>query len=441
MEAPSAPSSRPGDSAFGKRGSLSGALPVVCGALLMVAFVAATNPWLGWKEGIEFIFHMDIYRYEQIAAAAPGAPADQIGSAWTEKAAAPWLAGALGDVLGVSYRDVFRAFVGIVGIGTVLAVSRICVRLQLSVPATLLCLSLLILSPYTFRPYLLGPGAAQDLVFVLGLALLLWGLAGGRLRIVLLGGAVAILGRQTALLVAAAAVPWLWVGTGWRERRPIERLLSSAALLALVAGIFLGVKRAVSSFTFSFAPRIPEDTILPWLGQPGTIEDLYVHLRGIALPLIVVGACILGTVATLRRTGAPRLPVEFWCALLIAGAIVVQPLLISPSGSWPGLRGNEERLSALALAPLCVALAYAVRQAERKVRWVGAPWWLMNSAVVALLLASHNFSYSRLVPDDTAVEHGVLITTALQMLAGGLLGWLLASRYGPALRQQAPARR
>ena len=75
-----------------------------------------------------------------------------------------------------------------------------------------------------------------------------------------------------------------------------------------------------------------------------------------------------------RAGGRFRPPVEFWCAVLIGASIIAQPLIISPH--FPGFEANEQRLSALGLLPLCVALAYLLRDAEPSLRT--APGWALR---------------------------------------------------------------
>src|SRR5207248_8831058 len=113
------------------------------------------------------------------------------------------------------------------------------------------------------------------------------------------------------------------------------------------------------------------------------------HVLRVALPLVPVAAAAGGIAAGLARAGLrSRLPAEVWCALLISAAIVVQPLVISPH--FPGFAANEERLSALGLVPLCVALACLLRAAGDPLRT--APAWGIGAAAAALLAGSLQYN-------------------------------------------------
>jgi hypothetical protein len=113
--------------------------------------------------------------------------------------------------------------------------------------------------------------------------------------------------------------------------------------------------------------------------------------------------------------------VELWLALLIAAAIVVQPLVISPDFS--GYAGNEERLAVQALPALAVALAFLLRDVEQLGRL--RPGGLGLAALLAVLaLASLRDRFSLVGPDGAAFAAG-------QVLAAAACAWLLA---GPALR-------
>jgi hypothetical protein len=48
--------------------------PIVGGVLAMLAFLAATNHWYGWDQGIRATEALDTETYATIASAAPGFP-------------------------------------------------------------------------------------------------------------------------------------------------------------------------------------------------------------------------------------------------------------------------------------------------------------------------------------------------------------------------------
>lgn len=386
---------------------------ILLGVALMVAFVFATN---FWEEGIS----PDAREYERIADAAPGLPDEEIGSAFTERFVSPWISGSLGELLPGGSRTGLWIIVAACAIAIVALLVSICGQLGLGPVAVILCLGLIVLNPYLFRAFSQDPGPVDPL-FVTGIAIVIWALVIQRFGYLLVGALVAILGRQSALLAIPAATAWLYAGEGWRSRPTRDRLLLSGTVVGAVILVYGGLKLAVSSFTFPFSPSIPGDTVLPVVGDPGSLSELGSQAARVAAPLVLVVGCIAGVLVGLARArGQVRLPVEFWCAALIGLAIVVQPLLISPD--FEGFYGNQARLSALGVFPLCVALAYALRAADARLE--AAPRWALAIGVIGLCAASLNDRAS-IVGPRTNGEFLVI-----QVLVAALLAWLLARQIG-----------
>ena len=130
-----------------------------------------------------------------------------------------------------------------------------------------------------------------------------------------------------------------------------------------------------------------------------------------------VAARCVGLSASRR---AFRPPGEFWCAVLIGASIIAQPLVISPH--FPGFEANEQRLTALGLFPLCVALAYLLRDAGASLR--DAPPWAVLSGALALLAGSLHDRFTVVGPHS----NGQFV--ALELLAAAVLGASLAAIVG-----------
>jgi hypothetical protein len=296
----------------------------------------------------------------------------------------------------------------------------ICRRLRLGASATLLCVGLFALNPYVFRGDAIAPGPVDE-AFATGMAIVLWGLVAVRFAGVLAGSVVAILGRQSALLAIPASAVWLWAGEGWRSRPARERAIRALLPIGVVLVLYGVIKLSITSFTYSFAPSIPGDTVIPVIGHPGSASALATHLARIAAPLVLWAGAVAGVFGGLVLAGARvRPPVEFWCALLIAASIIVQPLVISPH--FPGFEANEQRLTALGLFPLCVGLAYLLRDATTSSRT--APVWALVAGAGALGAASLHDKFTVVGPQG----NGQFI--ALQLLAAAVLGASLAVVVG-----------
>ena len=398
---------------------------VVAGVGAMLAFLAATNHWYGWDQGIRATNALDTETYATIAAAAPGFPHIDIGSAFTERFAVPWVLGSAGELFGVGPHTPFRVMFALFVIVTLGLMVDICRRLGLGASATLLCVGLFALNPYVFRGDAIAPGPVDE-AFVTGMAIVLWGLVAVRFAGVIAGSVVAILGRQSALLAIPAAAVWLWVGDGWRSRPTRERALRALLPIAVVLILYGAIKLSITSFTYSFAPTIPGDTVIPVIGHPGSASALATHLARIAAPLVLWAGAVAGVFGGVLLAGARvRPPREFWCALGIGASIIVQPLVISPH--FPGFEANEQRLTALGLLPLCVALAYLLRNSATSLK--AAPAWALAAGAAALGAASLHDKFTVLGPHS----NGQFV--ALELLAAAVLAASLAAVVGAASKR------
>jgi hypothetical protein len=391
---------------------------VVAGVLAMLAFLAATNHWYGWDQGIRATQALDTETYATIAAAAPGFPQTDIGSAFTERFAVPWVLGSAGQLLGVGPHTPFRVMFALFVIVVLGLMVDICRRLGLGAPATLLCVGLFALNPYVLRGDAIAPGPVDE-AFVIGTAIVIWGLVAVRFAGVLAGAVISILGRQSALLAVPAAAVWLYAGSGWRSRPARQRLVTAAVPTAVVLVLYGAIKLSIPSFTYSFAPSIPSDTVIPVIGHPGSASALATHLARIAAPLVLWAGALVGVFLGLWLAGERlRPPVEFWCAILIGASIIVQPLIISPH--FPGFEANEQRLTALGLFPLCVALAHLLRAASPR----AAPAWALGTGAATLLAGSLHDKFTVIGPQGP----GQFV--ALELLAALVLGATLAAAIG-----------
>ena len=164
----------------------------------------------------------------------------------------------------------------------------------------------------------------------------------------------------------------IW-GTGWRDRPLARRIVSSTAVVLVAGGLYAAVSAISRPFSDGFQPEFPRDTILPLLGSlPGTFPKLAAHVLKVEVPLLMSSFVLLIVIAAfgISRRRLAVLPLEFWTFLLIAAAVVGQPLLISPD--FPGLLSNEQRLSVKASSS-------ASSQKRRPLR-VCSPRWSMRGA-------------------------------------------------------------
>jgi hypothetical protein len=401
-----------------------GARELVLVLIPLVVF-GVTNRWFSWSGGIDYLHEGDVASYQAMATAAPGLPHSDIGSAYTERFVVHYLAGSLAALTRLDLHLVYRVLWAVVFLGLVAAVAATLRVLSVRGLRFGIAMTLLVMSPYALRYYAIVPGMLADLVFELGIAVALLGMASRRVRLLLVGAVVAAVARQTALLAVPPLAVWLLLDGSWpwRQRRAVAPALVVLPLLA-----YLGIRVVTSSFTRPFAPRIPDDTILPLLGDlPGSASTLVDHALHVAAPLLVV-LVLLATALLLR--GRPwRLDRFAWMCLTVGALISLQPLVISPS--YPGFADNEPRISALGLIPFVLALAVTL-PAEVAAGTRRRPI-LIGALAVLLTVASLHPIYTVVGPQSTGQFLAIQVVAALAGAA------MVAAAFGrePSARRAA----
>lgn len=399
----------------------------------MVAWLLLTTTWLSWSS--QFRASGDSQSYIRMARAAPGLPSSSIGSAYTDRFVPHYAVGLTSRALGVQVEVVYCAFSGVVLLGVVLVARAILLRLVAPRWPVSLGLAVLLLNPYFFRTYLPFPALYADPLFVLGLAVAILGLVDRRLVILGLGVVIAVLARQTALLAVPPLAIWVWCDRTW----DLTRRTRVVTALGLVVVPWLGhraIRQVTAPFTAQFEPRIPQDTVLPLVLHPsGHVSPLVIHVARTFLPLLVALALLAVGWAVGRRTrrgwSSPH-ALGAGVLLVVSAAIVAQPLLISPD--FPGLATNEQRLSALAVLTLALAVALFSSEPLRATRVRGGT--MLDRAGVALFLVSMLISSLRaestvIGPASKAAVIAVQLVCAL--IAAGSLWCMSRSGQRPAV--------
>jgi hypothetical protein len=317
----------------------AGAL-VVWGALAL-----AVQRWASIVDGVRDGYAVDVTSYLLIAEAAPSLPDGGVVRPFAERFPVHWLVGTTSELTGLGVESVYRV-ASLLCVAAILVAADLALRrLRLSAWEHVLALGVLAASAYPLHYLLAAPGMVTDGVFVLGLGLTLLGFGRISLRLVVLGLVVAVVGRQTAVPVAAAAALWIVAGEAWR---PARWRAAAATLLAPVA-VYLIVRTVADGFAVPRSTNLEDSTVVGYFDSLGEVAD---HFGRIVVGIAVPAALVLG--AWLRR----RPP---WPAgpLLLAAAVVVQPLVLGPATNG----NNEPRLAGLAVPALAVAAATMLRGA------------------------------------------------------------------------------
>jgi len=306
----------------------------------------AAQRWTSWDEAIRDRFASDMSSYETIARAAPSLPEQHVLRPYAERFPVHWLVGSLADATGIELHSLYRvAELALVALALIV-VNQTLSRLRIEPSGHLLALGVLAASAYPVHYLLAASGMVSDAVFVLGLSVCLLGFVDGRFALVLAGLTLSVLGRQTGVPVAFAAALWVAHAPAWRHAR--WRRTALVALLPL--GTWLALHFGADRFAMAQRGGLHDLSVLGYLTGPRAFLS---HLGRTALPILV--PCALAGGAWLRTRGdVPRGP------LLLAAAVVVQPLLLGPSSAGE----NEPRLAALCLPALAVAAGALLRGAR-----------------------------------------------------------------------------
>jgi hypothetical protein len=298
-----------------------------------VAVVLATQAWPSWSTGIREQFAGDVAAYEQIARAAPGLPSEPLSQQYAERFPIHWAIGTVADLTGADLYTVYRVAGFVLLLALVGIVALILRQLEADRFTRTVLFGLVVASAYPVRLLLAAPGMVADALFLVGLAVALWGFVAERDDAVIVGLLLAVLGRQTAVPVALVA------GVVLAVRRRYGAAVAAAALPTL---LYVMLHLVANRFSSGRALR-GSSSIASALGEP---HELASHLGRIALVLAVPVAVIGGAWLRSRVSPAPA-------AFALGAAIVVQAVVLRPEV----VAKAEPRLTGLALPALAVAAA------------------------------------------------------------------------------------
>lgn len=349
-----------------------------------VAFVAATEWWRPWGDGIRLQYATDIRDYEVIARAAPGFPSVRIQSPHADRFVPPWVVGELSRLSGIGLHTVYRIVTLLVLAALVGVVAASLRRLAAGTIARSLCLGAVVASAYPLRYLLDAPGMLTDALFALGLALAVHGFVAERYRWLLAGLAVATLGRQTGLPLAVVGAALAPTVRAWRP----HRLLYASAAVVVPLVVYVVPHEASASWADTSGRGIVGMSLL---GGSWTVREFASHV-GRCLIVLVLPAALLA-LGWLRTRALPPL-----APLVLGLTVLAQALALAPDWSHA-----EPRLAGLAVPALAVAAAPGLERAA-----LGP----LAAAAVALgiALASFHHLYSD-VGVRGASEWGLLTAT------------------------------
>lgn len=390
---------------------------VVATTLVMFGLLLLTNRYatmIGDAHLIQ-ICCSDGFAYREIALSFPHLPdasSRTIDFHHAQRFFIPWLAGGLARLSGLSIDSTFRLMAIAVALGIVLITLALVREVGAAASTQVALLALFIFNAYTFRFHLGFPWYVNDLGFVLGLALSLYGLLRGKGTAVLGGIAIAAVSRQTALLLLPTLVAWLVFGGTPFSRRTRIALAIACPVLALF--IYQATGRVAASFAKASVNREHLTAVFTWFAQDystATLLAFVVRTVMPLLPLLMVGAALAA-----RHRNQLRTDLRFWLLVSTSAAIAVQPILAGPGVTG----GATQRLVMLGLVPLVVALAHLM--AARRIELPASlRFWAIFGAGAFVSSLHHIHSFIR--RDDSTLALIFAIFFTLASFAMGVATW------------------
>lgn len=387
-------------------GSVSLLLQRLLVPLLLFGALVASNSRTDFDRDREFIRNGagDIISYVSIAEAAPGFPAERMPFHHAQRWPLPYALGLLHHATGVPVYALFRGATLAMQLAILILLTLAFSDLKLTLAQSDLLSAVLILNPYAFRYYLTLPGMINDVGFALGLTVLSLGMLRRQAVLVLLGIALAALSRQTAILLAPAAV------LGWFAIEKPLRRQAWVWILAFLAPLLIYGLTSFVARRFG-APSVNLSTmtgLFSWLRTQFSWIALIEFLVRWSIPFWASGALLLASVFAHRI----RFPARQAIGLLALWALVqVQPLLGGPEVTGQSVA----RLGVLGLVPWVLCLGVFFRE-HRLFEKPGRDS-LALGALLAVGSIHHTYAYNGSLSSEKAGSFA-LLQAAVALLIG-----------------------
>jgi hypothetical protein len=287
----------------------------------------------------------DILSYFAMSEAAPGLVNVPVPYHHAQRIFLPYILGLTSHAIGVPVQGVYLAagilllFVGF------WSFIRCCQLLKLR-EETVFLLSLAVLfNPYMFRHYFMFNGYINDVGFLAGLSISLFGLL-ARKRGVLLGGIIfSSLCRQTTLIILPA---WVFLEYVMNRPRKWKCDFLTLSYLVLPVLIYLGSSYVASRSGLPSETQMALLGLFYWIGSDFSVG----RLADFAVRGLIPFAFLLALFFGFKRTISPDQEKKLYVIGLLALAVpmCIQPLLGGPDWTLNSIA----RLNALAVFPVAL---------------------------------------------------------------------------------------
>lgn len=377
---------------------------IVLGFVLLLMW---TNRWMGWEEGIQYMYGQDVPSYVHMAQAAPGLYTQSLPFHLAQRFFASYLAGEFSQICHISIPSAFCILMGLSLILTLFFFHLVLEAIGLGIFSYTLTMAFFIFNPYIFRFYMLVPGDLNATLFICAMAALMLGLLKRNMILILGAGIVGILSRQSMLVVLPSVLWWVLAAGSWQDIPIRRRLIFAGAIIFAIyagwrwTGYIAGLMTPLSFATASYALGL-----LTWIARHGfqwkiitelVLRSFMPHVFALTFMAgIFLKLSLSPHTGDYRWSSKLRHAIEFFSCLLIGMFISVQPILAGPEVTgYP--KGSGTRLGAMGLVAMMTALALLMKRYDmEKILKENRIFWM--AAIVILVVNSWHHMYSWVLP-------------------------------------------
>ncbi len=325
---------------------------------VIIAFLLATTPWMDLETARHFLSADDTISYLKIANHAPRIQDMPIPFHHAQRFFPHYFVGSLHYYFGLSLETTYRACVFVTSCLIIQIFVKILTTLGISRQQVLVFTSALLCTPYCFRYYWIVPTMWADLIFVVGLLHVIYGLITGRIVWLVASCFFAALGRQTTLLILPGLILWIATSATWQQFKWHRRM--SALFVAVLVTLTTYKLSSWMAYHRGSAKPMGIDvfySLLNWFFRdefnwPELAEHTVRVMIPYAFPLALL---IIGV-----RPWKQRIPKEALALILMVLGICAMPFFVEP----PLQVQNQSRQSAYGVALGLIACAYYVKSSN-----------------------------------------------------------------------------
>ena len=383
--------------------------------VIVLIFALITQNWLSIAEGARILQANDVAGYLAMGRAAPHL-ATGVQFEHGQRLIPHWLIGSFSSWSGVPLERVYEVAVGICILGILTSFFKTMEKIRTPVQIRTVLLAAFILNPYALRFYLILPPMISDLIFVLGISLLLQGFASRRFTLVLGGIVIGAIGRQNMLLLIPGVITGIFFSQAFITRKLSTRSLFAALALLIALGVFHETGHIARLFALpSFANLALMTSVIPWISSPEFDQKILIeHITRCFFPLLMPLMIFFASL-TFPNFRKRIWTIEALMLFLMIGGLMAAALLPSPVFQAQ----SQSRYAGFALVPslALVAWLWGTKEDVGNLIPVGFSWALLWAA---LAVSSLHHLYTRVGP-ETVVQFTMLTLVSCAAVFGTCL--------------------